>query len=200
MGIPHGEPFGGDWIEHGELGVERGQALRRETRDERGPNRRVPWRDGREPRKQRAEIEAAAANDDRAPPTRLDLRDRDPSVARELPRRPRLVRIEKINQMMANPRSLFRGRLRGPDVEAAIGLERVGVYDLAAEPLGELEREVALARRRRPNDREDWRGRRGAAQNPSSRSLTIVSANRFAAFSSASSSRSKYAALETSTG
>ena len=55
------------------------------------------------------------------------------------------------------PRRSARRKLRGADVHAAVDLHRVGVDDLAAEPLCQVQRELGLARRRRADDRDDRR-------------------------------------------
>ena len=57
------------------------------------------------------------------------------------------------------PRRSRLGQLRRADVHAAVDLHRVGVDDLAAEPLGEVERELGLARGRGADDGDD-RGER----------------------------------------
>ena len=53
------------------------------------------------------------------------------------------------------PRRSSTGSLAVPDVHAAVELHRVGVDDLAAQRLGEVEREVGLAHRRRADHRHD---------------------------------------------
>ena len=55
---------------------------------------------------------------------------------------------------MRNAGTLGLRRLRGADVEPPVDLPRVGTDDLGAGPLGELERERALADRGRPDDRD----------------------------------------------
>ena len=62
------------------------------------------------------------------------------------------VRGHHVDQVVRHARALLRRRLRGPDVHEAVDLHRVGVHDLAAELLGQLDRERGLARRRRSGD------------------------------------------------
>ena len=64
--------------------------------------------------------------------------------------------------MVRDAAALGAGQLGGADVHAAVDLHRVGVDDLAAEPLGEVERQAGLAGRGRPDDGDDRRdGRLG---------------------------------------
>ena len=53
------------------------------------------------------------------------------------------------------PRRSAERHLVGADVEAAIDGGRIAVDDLAAVPLGERQRQRALARRGRPENRDD---------------------------------------------
>ena len=52
------------------------------------------------------------------------------------------------------PRRCVERQLRGADVHAAVELHGVGVDDLAAEPLGEVEREIGLAGAGRSGDHD----------------------------------------------
>ena len=58
---------------------------------------------------------------------------------------------------MRDAAPLVLRQLGGADVHAAVDLHRVGVDDLAAEALGEVEGEVGLAGRGGPDDRDDRR-------------------------------------------
>ena len=72
----------------------------------------------------------------------------------------RTVRVS--SRWCGMPRRAASRQLGGADVHAAVDLHRVGVDDLAVEPLGEVEREAGLARRGGPDDGHDRdRGRGG---------------------------------------
>ena len=66
---------------------------------------------------------------------------------------------EGVEQVVRDPRALGRRRLGGADVHAAVERHRVGVDHLAAEPLGQVEREPGLARGGRPRRRRRSAGR-----------------------------------------
>ena len=66
--------------------------------------------------------------------------------------------VEQIDQVVRDAPPLGDRQLRRTDVHAAVDGHRVAVHDLAAERLGQVEREVALARGRRADDGDD-RGR-----------------------------------------
>ena len=72
--------------------------------------------------------------------------------------------------MVRDAAALCDGQLRGADVHAAIELHRVGVHDLradlAAEPLGDVERQLRLAGARRADDRERPHGCQTPAKYP----------------------------------
>ena len=70
----------------------------------------------------------------------------------ELRHRGRLGHVEHVEQVVGDAATLGERQLRRTDVHAAVDLHRVGVHDLAAQPLGEVEGERALARRGRPDD------------------------------------------------
>lgn len=131
------------------------QAVRRKAASQLGANVLVARRDGADPGKQRAQVEAAAADHDRPAPARLDVGDRDASLAGELARRPPLARVEDVDQMVRDALALGETGLRGADVEASIRLERVGVDDLAVEGFGERHPERALAGRGRAQDDQE---------------------------------------------
>jgi hypothetical protein len=80
--------------------------------------------------------------DDAARAQRLD---RGPRLGLELRHRHRLGRVVGVEQVVRDPATLRRRRLRGADVHAPVDRHRVGVDDLAAEPLGEVEGERGLA-------------------------------------------------------
>jgi hypothetical protein len=58
---------------------------------------------------------------------------------------------------MLNAATQREGHFVGADVEAAVHRRRVATDDFAAAPLGELDAERALARRRRTQDGENRR-------------------------------------------
>ncbi len=103
-----------------------------------------------QPFQRRPQVESRAADHHRRlSPSRdlLQCRARQPRVVAGAGF---LMPIEDVDQVMGDAASFAGGRLRRTDVEAAIKLDRVVVDDLAAQTLGETDRQLALARRRRP--------------------------------------------------
>ena len=78
-------------------------------------------------------------------------------VARVLRRRVLLGRIDDVDQMMRDAAAIGVGNLVGADVEPAIDRGRIAVDDLAAVALGDRQRQRALARRGRTENRDDER-------------------------------------------
>ena len=85
----------------------------------------------------------------------MDVANRRGGVARVLRRRVLVGRIDDVDQVVRNAAPLGQRHLVGADVEAAIDRRRVAVDDLAAEPLGQRQRQRALAGRGRPEHRDD---------------------------------------------
>ena len=65
------------------------------------------------------------------------------------------LRLDLVQQVMGNTPPLRHWNLGGPDIEPAIDLESVEAHHFAAQALRETEGEIALARARRPDDRND---------------------------------------------
>ena len=72
----------------------------------------------------------------------------------EARRRIRLRRIEDVDQVVRDARAIGGRRLRRADVHAAIHLRGIDGDDLAAEALGERQRERTLARRGRAHQQD----------------------------------------------
>ena len=81
----------------------------------------------------------------------------------ELRHRRGLAHVEHVEQVVGDAAALGGGELRRTDVHAAVDLHRVGVDDLAAEALGEVEGEVGLAGGGGPDDRDHNGGRRSGS-------------------------------------
>ena len=98
------------------------------------------------------------------PPTRIgrraarvDVADRRRRIARVLRRRVLVRRLDDVDQVMRDAALLGDRHFVGADVEAAIHRRRVAVDDLAAMPLGDRQRERALAGRGRTENGDDER-------------------------------------------
>jgi len=59
---------------------------------------------------------------------------------------------------MRNPAPLGFRQLGRADIEVAVDLERIAVYDFAAEFFTEAQGEIALTRSGRSDDGEEWTG------------------------------------------
>ena len=106
-----------------------------------------------------AHVQARTADDDGAPAAREDGGDVGARPLLEASDRRLVEDVERVDLVMRDAPTLVRRELGRPDVHAAVELGGVGVDDLAAETLGEVERQVALARRRRADERDDLEGR-----------------------------------------
>ena len=105
--------------------------------------------------------------------SRIDRR----RIARELRGGVLLGRIDDVDEMMRNAAALGSRDLVGADVEAAIDRGRIAVDDLAVEPLGERERQRALAGRGRPEDRRpNVTGTRSGPAEADTRTITTIDA------------------------
>src|SRR5262249_49860038 len=112
-------------------------------------------RSGKEPVTQHLQIEPGTADEQHLPAARFDVGNRgdgELAVARAVER---LIRIDDVVEMMRCPRALGETRLRTPDVEPAVDLARIGVDDLRADALGDIDRDLALAGSRRADDGGD---------------------------------------------
>ena len=140
-------------------GVQRGRPDLGELGLQPAPDRRVGAGE-LEPVHDRAGVERRAADQHRGAPGAAELRDRRPRPPLELRDRRRVADGERVEQVVRDAAALGDRQLRRTDVHAAVDLHRVGVHDLAAEPLGEVERQAGLAGRGRADDGHDrggWR-------------------------------------------
>ena len=112
----------------------------------------------RDPVEQGAEVEAGASDEDRCAARGVDLGDRCLGLAR--PGRGIVLAsaIDMAEQPMRRARLVLRAIGRAAeDAQIAIDLACIGIDDRAADPLGERERQRALAARGRPCDERQRR-------------------------------------------
>ena len=111
--------------------------------------------------KQRTKIEERSADEDGHTAARHDLvagRTRQPRVVRGVEIG---IGVDDVEEMMWHPRANLDSGLGAPNVEAAIDLHRVVVHDLAANRLGDLQRNVRFAGAGGPGD-DDGQHARGS--------------------------------------
>jgi hypothetical protein len=123
------------------------------------PQRFVPRGPFEQPSRQRAVIEARAADQNGKPPAGGDSADHRRSFARVAGRRVLVGRFHHVHHVMRNAPLLERGNLVRADVEAAVHGRRIAAHDLAAELLGDRDAEGALPRRGRADNRDQRRPR-----------------------------------------
>ncbi len=143
-------------IDRVELAVQSAGA-RRVARNQLGAQRRVARRPGKQAVAHGLEIEAGAADQQSRPPARGDRRDlgaRQRRVARAVER---LGGLDDIEQMVRRAGPQLRARLGAADVEAAVDLARIAVDDLAADQLGDADRQLGFAAAGRADDGDDGR-------------------------------------------
>ncbi len=70
-----------------------------------------------------------------------------------------MIGVDYVDQVMRGGGALGGSRLGGADVHMAVDLARVGRDDLAAERLGQRDRQGGLAGRGRADDRQQRDGR-----------------------------------------
>ena len=102
---------------------------------------------------ERAHVQSGTTDDDREPSTARDVGERGARLALISRDVVPLDGVGDIDEMVRYSRALLRGRLRGTDREAAVHLARIRRDDLAIVCLRDVERERALARRCRADDR-----------------------------------------------
>ena len=88
---------------------------------------------GNRPARQRAEVEAGAADENRHAAAGVNGPDGDGGIARVARRRVDLGRLDDVDEVMRDALLRFGRHLVGADVEAAIDRGRIAVDDLAAE-------------------------------------------------------------------
>ena len=118
-----------------------------------------------EPVQHRPRVERRAADQHGRPAAAAHLGDRLPRPALELRHGQRLGDVEQVEQVMRVRRAARpAGGLAVPMSMPAVDRHRVGVDDLAAEPLREVEREAGLARRGRADHGDDRSAARRAGR------------------------------------
>ncbi len=118
------------------------------------PDRRIGFRQVREPVLQRLEIQHGAAHEQRHAAGRGDARHQVDCLLAELRRGKTLGRVEDVDQVMRCLAPRAGVRLRGADVHAAIYLRRIDVDNLDREALRDRERHRGLAARRGTHEEE----------------------------------------------
>src|SRR5215813_9660090 len=113
-----------------------------------------------EPGGQSSQIKPGAADQNRPLPSRFDVGDYSlrlfgPGHGGEVDRR-----LDDVDQVMRDAATLFHRDFGRGYVEAAVDLNGIAVDDLAAEAFGQGDAQIALARRRGTDDR-DQRSFRG---------------------------------------
>ena len=101
------------------------------------------------------QVKARAAHHDGKPsvsPQSLEGRSRQTGVSA---RCEFFIRRKNIDEMVRNPAPCFHGNFCGPNLQPAVDLDGVAVDDLAARAQRERDAELALARSRRADDRDD---------------------------------------------
>ena len=127
-----------------------------------------------EPVEERADVEARAADDERHPPARRDVRERGAGIALEPRRVVRLAGIDDVDAVVTDARLLRDRRLGRPDIHPAVHLPRVRRNDLPAGPLRGPQRERALPRCGRSDDRDDVQGVASMSDSARRASATVV--------------------------
>ena len=113
--------------------------LRQRRRFKFCPQARAGGRRFAQPLQKRFEIESGAPAQNRHAAALLYAGDRGLREPGELRGVKHLVEFDHINQMMRHRSSLFRGRLGGSDVQAAIDLHCIDGNDFAVEAPGQRE-------------------------------------------------------------
>ena len=94
---------------------------------------------------ERLQVEAAAADDDGEAAAGVDVGDGGAGAAGEFAGGVALGGVEDVEEVVGDALAVLFGGFGGAEVEAAVGLEGVGVDDLAAAGLGEGQGQAALA-------------------------------------------------------
>jgi hypothetical protein len=103
---------------------------------------------------QRLEIEHGAADQERDPALRADLRHRREGIITKARRRVGLGGIQDIDQAMRRTGQHIGGRLGRSDVHAAIDHRRIDTDDLARQTLHQLDSQIRLAGRGRTHQQD----------------------------------------------
>ena len=132
-------------IHRRQLGVQRGHTLALGPVTQLSPKFEICRGTGKQTFGQCLEVEGRAADDKRAPPAGVKPRDHLISLVHVLSDAEGLGRLDHIDQMVGDSRSLMWRRLGGADVHASIDHHRIGRDDLGAEPAGQAHADVTLA-------------------------------------------------------
>ena len=89
-------------------------------------------------------VESRAADEDGRPASPPDLGDRGAGPALEVRDGERLAHVEQVEQVVGDASALRGGDLGRADVHAAVDRHRVGVDDLAPQPLRQVEGQPVL--------------------------------------------------------
>ena len=119
----------------------------------------------------------ATHNDDRAP-AGLDLLDARACSVAELHHAHLVIDAPHIEHVMGYAAPLGLRHLGGADIHADVNLHRVRTHDLGIESLGEVDRNVGLAHRGRPDDGDDHAGDGMLGMGSTTRSSAGVAAVR----------------------
>ena len=136
-------------IHPGELCMQRGPPLASGSRVEPCAHAGIGPRQRAQALGQRLEVEHRPAGHDRHPAAGANRRDRREGVVAEPRRGVGLGRVDDVDQVMGDARAGRRVGFRRADVHAPVDLRGVDADDLAADALGQRERERALAGRGR---------------------------------------------------
>jgi hypothetical protein len=107
---------------------------------------------------ERAQVEAAAADEDGEMAARLDRVNRPDGLARPVRGGVAHLRRDEVDEVVRDAAPLREGHLRRRDLDPAVDLHRVAVDHLAPEAQRERDPQIALARRGRADDRDDGPG------------------------------------------
>jgi hypothetical protein len=102
------------------------------------------------------EVQQGAAHQQRQAPARPDLGHQARGVAREIGGAVGFGRLTDVDQVVRHGRALGRRGLGGADVQAAIDQGRVDADDFHRHPLGQRQRQRALAAGRGPARHSAW--------------------------------------------
>src|SRR5690606_19164617 len=152
------EARGGLRIEGCEFGVERGRTFAGGALRERGAEVWIDaWHFGQALR-QRFEVEAGAADEDRCLVSCANVSDRGERVGEPTAGGVALGGVDAAIEVMRRLGLLFYRRARGENAEIAIDLHAIGVDDFAADTLSQRQRQRGLAAGGRAHDEKgrDW--------------------------------------------
>ncbi len=155
LAVARQDALGRWWIDPLHHAVQERQPAAVGNRLEPSAQRLVGWRPRKQSAGKRAIVEPRAADDNRQVASRLDLADGARGIHCELRGGVDLGRIGDVDQVMRNAAAFVERHLVGADVEPAIDRRRVAVDDLAAEALGQRQRQRALAAGGRAENRDD---------------------------------------------